>query len=74
MPHTQEQSNHGAGDITAISASDSLCKELDQLVLQYMSLVQDYLSAWTRISEKFQEVRRRLLCSRSLKDMEQVQD
>ncbi|GJJ72698.1 coiled-coil domain-containing protein 115 [Entomortierella parvispora] len=59
MPHIQEQPSQATSDI-AISASDVLCQELDQLVLQYMSLVQDYLSAWTRISEKFQEGREQI--------------
>jgi len=63
MPHAHDQQQgpqealqqqRSQGDNS--HPADSINQQLDQLVLQYMTLVQDYLSSCSRISEKFQEV------------------
>ncbi|KAG0047383.1 hypothetical protein BGZ83_007549 [Gryganskiella cystojenkinii] len=57
---TQRQQRHSQGTDGHDTNADSINKELDQLVVLYMTLVQDYHSAWTRISEKFQEGREQI--------------
>ncbi|KAF9903308.1 hypothetical protein EC991_004000 [Linnemannia zychae] len=45
-------------DITgAYQAHNKVCQDLDDLVLEYISLVNEHLTAWTRISGRFQEGR-----------------
>ncbi|KAG0265172.1 hypothetical protein BGZ95_003403 [Linnemannia exigua] len=45
-------------DITAVhQAHNKVCQDLDDLVLEYISLVNEHLTAWTRISSRFQEGR-----------------
>ncbi|KAK3818325.1 MAG: hypothetical protein J3R72DRAFT_480021 [Linnemannia gamsii] len=45
-------------DITAVhQAQNNVCQDLDDLVLEYILLVNEHLTAWTRISSRFQEGR-----------------
>ncbi|KAF9152221.1 hypothetical protein BG015_005612 [Linnemannia schmuckeri] len=45
-------------DITAVlQAHNKVCQDLDDLVLEYIALVNEHLTAWTRISTRFQEGR-----------------
>ncbi|KAF8951687.1 hypothetical protein BGZ46_003852 [Entomortierella lignicola] len=43
-------SNHNSG----------VCKELDDLLLQYLELVDEHLAAWNRISDRFQQGREQI--------------
>ncbi|KAF9103791.1 hypothetical protein BGX29_002928 [Mortierella sp. GBA35] len=44
-------------EITALQAQNKVCQDLDDLTLEYITLVSEHLSAWTRISSRFQEGR-----------------
>ncbi|KAF9434237.1 hypothetical protein BGZ76_008347 [Entomortierella beljakovae] len=37
-----------------------LCKELDEMVLEYMALVDEHLATWTRITDRFQQGREQI--------------
>lgn len=42
-----------------------VCQELDDLVLQYMALIDEHLSALNRVSDRFQQVQHSLGAPRS---------
>ncbi|KAF8935537.1 hypothetical protein BGZ47_009899 [Haplosporangium gracile] len=45
-------------DVTAVQqAHNKVCQDLDDLILEYIALVNEHLTAWTRISTHFQEGR-----------------
>ncbi|KAF9549523.1 hypothetical protein EC957_003473 [Mortierella hygrophila] len=46
-------------DVTGVQqqAHNKVCQDLDDLVLEYIALVNEHLTAWTRISTRFQEGR-----------------
>ncbi|KAH7048057.1 hypothetical protein BKA57DRAFT_464031 [Linnemannia elongata] len=46
-------------DVTGVQQQEhtKVCQDLDDLVLEYIALVNDHLTAWTRISTRFQEGR-----------------
>ncbi|KAG9320248.1 hypothetical protein KVV02_002938 [Mortierella alpina] len=44
-------------DINMHSNSTTVCQDLDDLLMQYMTLVDEHLAACTRISGRFQEGR-----------------
>lgn len=50
-------------DVTGVQqqAHNKVCQDLDDLVLEYIALVNEHLTAWTRISTRFQEVRIHIL-------------
>ncbi|KAF9348044.1 hypothetical protein BGX26_000497 [Mortierella sp. AD094] len=47
--------------VPSLSMPDSgVCKELDDMVLQYLALVDEHLAAWNRISDRFQQGREQI--------------
>ncbi|KAF9109091.1 hypothetical protein BGX27_008018 [Mortierella sp. AM989] len=41
-------------------SNSGVCKELDDMVLEYLALVDEHLAAWNRISERFQQGREQI--------------
>lgn len=54
----EEPHNKNMPDVTGVQQQEhtKVCQDLDDLVLEYIALVNDHLTAWTRISTRFQEV------------------
>ncbi|KAF9169869.1 hypothetical protein BGX21_003521 [Mortierella sp. AD011] len=47
--------------VPSLSIPDSnICRELDDMVLQYLALVDEHLAVWNRISDRFQQGREQI--------------